>query len=194
MIISGIACICKPPTLSIWSMGSRSGTQRWKHTLGLDAANSLYSLRKCRCSIGSVTSEVCFCVIPNSLWDEFLEITHSETENKGRVNPGSTVHADTPFIVYPPLFVPTAMFFLPDRVLLIGKRSVVSSIAAAAWLHYCFVLNEDMLVECFTEERKGWKINPWMKKMGFLIVWSTYRDHCHWHISSICDVCGRWAF
>lgn len=41
------------------------------------------------------------------------------------------------------------MFFLPDTILLIWKRSIVSSIAAAVWLHCCFVLNEDMLVECF---------------------------------------------
>lgn len=65
IIISVIACICKQAALSICSLGSRTGTQRWQHTAGLDAANSLCSLRKWRCSIGSITSEVCFCIILN---------------------------------------------------------------------------------------------------------------------------------
>lgn len=47
------------------------------------------------------------------------------------------------------------MFFLPDTILLICERSVVSSIAAAVWLQCSFVLNEDMLAECFHRGAQG---------------------------------------
>lgn len=169
IIISVIAWICKQPTLSIWSLGSRSGTQRWKHPAGLDAANSLCSLRKCRRSIGAVTSEVCFCIIPNSSEMSFSKSPILKGRTKAEWTQAAPFTPTLPLLFILLFLRLQQMFFLPDTILLICKRRVVSSIAAAAWLHCCFVLNEDaggmffhwraQLLEDESVNEKDWILN-----------------------------------